>query len=98
MNCSGRDSENIFYYRLLHHENYSSIAQIHSEHLWSFSRRWDQGNEHKLEGPSMIIRIFQVSIHPEYRDEFERDFNTISIDTVQNHKGLLSLTVMWLYC
>ena len=46
----------------------------------------------------MIIRIFQVSIHPEYRDEFERDFNTISIDTVQKHKGLQSLTIMWLYC
>lgn len=38
----------------------------------------------------MIIRIFQVSIHPEYRDEFERDFNSISIETVRNHKGLIS--------
>jgi len=41
----------------------------------------------------MIIRIFQVSIRPEYRDEFERDFNTISIDTVQNYKGLISCHV-----
>src|SRR5690349_16787404 len=41
----------------------------------------------------MIIRIFQVSIHPEYRDEFERDFSTISVDTVNNHKGLISCHV-----
>ena len=41
----------------------------------------------------MIIRIFQVSIRPEYRDDFERDFNSISIDTVQNHKGLISCQV-----
>lgn len=38
----------------------------------------------------MIIRIFQVTIHPEYRDDFERDFNTVSVDTVKNHKGLIS--------
>ena len=38
----------------------------------------------------MIIRIFQVSIRPEYRDEFERDFNTISVDAAKNHKGLIS--------
>ncbi len=38
----------------------------------------------------MMIRIFQVTIHPEYRDDFERDFNTISVDTVKNHKGLIS--------
>lgn len=38
----------------------------------------------------MIIRIFQVPIRPEYRDEFERDYNTISVDTVRSHKGLVS--------
>ena len=38
----------------------------------------------------MIIRIFQVTIHPEFRKDFERDFSTISIDTVKNHKGLIS--------
>ncbi len=38
----------------------------------------------------MIIRIFQVTIHSEYREDFERDFRTISVDTVQNHKGLIS--------
>jgi heme oxygenase (mycobilin-producing) len=40
----------------------------------------------------MIIRIFEVTIHPEFRREFERDFNTISVDTVNNHKGLISCT------
>ncbi len=38
----------------------------------------------------MIIRIFQVTIHPEYREDFERDFQTISVDTVKNHEGLLA--------
>ncbi len=38
----------------------------------------------------MVIRIFQVTINPEYRNEFERDFASISIDTVKNHKGLVS--------
>ena len=38
----------------------------------------------------MIIRIFQVTINPEYRDDFERDFKSISIETVKNHKGLIS--------
>ena len=38
----------------------------------------------------MIIRVFQVSINPEYRDEFEHDFKTISIDTVKQHKGMIS--------
>jgi len=38
----------------------------------------------------VIIRIFQVTINSEYREDFERDFRTISVDTVQNHKGLIS--------
>ena len=41
----------------------------------------------------MIIRIFEVTIHSEFRAEFERDFNTISVDTVNNHKGLISCRV-----
>lgn len=38
----------------------------------------------------MIIRVFQVTIDPKYREEFERDFQTISVETVQGHKGLIS--------
>ena len=41
----------------------------------------------------MIIRIFQVTINPEYRSEFERDFKSISIKTVKKHKGLLSCKI-----
>ncbi len=36
----------------------------------------------------MVIRIFQVTINPEYRNELERDFKSISIETVKNHKGV----------
>ncbi len=38
----------------------------------------------------MIIRIFRVTIHPEMRSEFERDFASISVDAVQSNKGLVS--------
>ena len=38
----------------------------------------------------MVIRIFQITINPEYRKEFKRDFTSISINTVKNHKGLVS--------
>jgi heme-degrading monooxygenase HmoA len=41
----------------------------------------------------VIIRIFQVSIHPEYRSDFERDFNSLSIDSVHNQRGLISCQV-----
>lgn len=41
----------------------------------------------------MVIRIFQVTIKPEYRNEFERDFKSISINTVNNHKGLVSCQI-----
>ena len=41
----------------------------------------------------MIIRIFQVTINPEYRDDFERDFKSISIETVKNHNGLISCNI-----
>lgn len=41
----------------------------------------------------MIIRIFQVTIYPEYRSEFERNFKSISVETVKNHKGLISCTL-----
>lgn len=38
----------------------------------------------------MILRIFRVTIKPEYREDFERDFNSISIDMVKNHPGIIS--------
>ena len=38
----------------------------------------------------MIIRIFQITINPEYRNDFERDFKSISIETVEKHYGLIS--------
>lgn len=38
----------------------------------------------------MIIRIFKVTIKPEYRIEFEKDFKSISIETVKKHEGLIS--------
>ena len=41
----------------------------------------------------MIIRIFQVTISPEYRKDFERDFKSISIETVKNHEGLISCNI-----
>jgi heme-degrading monooxygenase HmoA len=38
----------------------------------------------------MIIRIFKVTIHPQFRAEFERDFRSISVETVKSHQGLIS--------
>ena len=34
----------------------------------------------------MIIRIFRVCIDPEFRADFERDFNTISVEAVNSHE------------
>lgn len=31
----------------------------------------------------MIIRVFQVTINSKYRSDFERDFKSISIETVK---------------
>jgi heme oxygenase (mycobilin-producing) len=41
----------------------------------------------------MIVRIFEVTIEPALRDEFERDFATISVDAVQHAEGALSCTI-----
>ena len=41
----------------------------------------------------MKIRVFQVTINLEYRDDFERDFKTISVETVQKNKGLISCQI-----
>ncbi|HEX8373426.1 MAG TPA: antibiotic biosynthesis monooxygenase [Chthoniobacterales bacterium] len=38
----------------------------------------------------MIIRIFKTTIHPEMRQDFERDFATVSVNAVKAHKGLVS--------
>ena len=41
----------------------------------------------------MIMRIFKVTIKPDYRKDFERDFKSISIETVKNHEGLISCNI-----
>jgi len=41
----------------------------------------------------MIIRIFKVSINPECREDFERDFKSISVETVRNYSGLISCKI-----
>lgn len=41
----------------------------------------------------MIIRIFEVVIDPKYRNGFERDFKSISVETVKSSKGLISCTI-----
>lgn len=41
----------------------------------------------------MIIRIYEVTIKPELRKQFEHDFNTIAVDTVNHHKGLISCEI-----
>jgi len=38
----------------------------------------------------MIIRIFKITIHPEMRSDFERDFASISVEAVKSNKGLVS--------
>jgi heme-degrading monooxygenase HmoA len=41
----------------------------------------------------MIIRIFKTTIYPEMKKDFERDFNSISIDSVKSHKGFISCQI-----
>lgn len=41
----------------------------------------------------MIIRIFQVTINQDLREDFERDFNLISAKTVKSYKGLISCDI-----
>jgi heme-degrading monooxygenase HmoA len=38
----------------------------------------------------MIIRIFRITIDPEMRGDFERDFASISVDAVKSNQGLIS--------
>lgn len=38
----------------------------------------------------MIIRIFRTTIHPEMRVEFERDFESLSVEAVSRRKGFVS--------
>ena len=41
----------------------------------------------------MIIRIFQITIHPELRQDFERDFATISVKAVDEQNGFISCEI-----
>lgn len=41
----------------------------------------------------MIIRVFQVTINSELRNDFERDFKSISVHTIENCKGLVSCDI-----
>jgi heme oxygenase (mycobilin-producing) len=41
----------------------------------------------------MIIRIFEVTIDPSLRTEFERDFATISVEVVEQAEGALSCVI-----
>ncbi len=38
----------------------------------------------------MIIRIFRITIYPEMRSDFERDFASISVEAVKSQRGLIS--------
>lgn len=39
----------------------------------------------------MIIRIFRVEIHPEFRQEFEEKFFSLSVEALDNQSGCLSI-------
>lgn len=41
----------------------------------------------------MIVRIFEVTIEPSLRIEFERDFATISVEAVERAEGALSCVI-----
>lgn len=41
----------------------------------------------------MIKRIFKVTIIPEYRAEFERDFSSISVNSFQSYTGFISYVI-----
>jgi len=40
----------------------------------------------------MIVRIFRVRIHKEFKQDFEEDFDLISLPLVKAQKGLVSLS------
>lgn len=40
-----------------------------------------------------IVRVFRVKIDPNLRDEFEKKFETISVDAVKHRLGFLSETI-----
>jgi len=37
----------------------------------------------------MIIRLFRTTIYPEMREDFERDFASISVDAVKSQRGFV---------
>ena len=41
----------------------------------------------------MITRIFRVTINNEMRDEFERDFTTLSVEAVTSKPGFISCQI-----
>lgn len=41
----------------------------------------------------MIKRIFRVTIDPEQRVNFEKDFNSISVEAVKNKEGFISVEI-----
>jgi len=40
----------------------------------------------------MIVRIFKVRVHKELKQDFEKDFDLISLPLVKAQKGLVSLS------
>ena len=42
----------------------------------------------------MMTRIFVVEIDREFKDAFERDFSTISIELVSGSKGLMDVEIL----
>ncbi len=41
----------------------------------------------------MIIRIFQITIYPELRQDFERDFAAISVKAVDEQDGFIACEI-----
>lgn len=41
----------------------------------------------------MITRFFRVEIHPEYREEFEAKFRSLSVGAVESQPGCVSLEI-----
>ena len=41
----------------------------------------------------MIFRIFRVEINSELREAFESKFTTVSVDSVKNQKGFMSVSI-----
>jgi len=40
----------------------------------------------------MIVRVFRVRIHEEFKEDFEKDFDRISLPLVKAQQGLVSLS------